>query len=439
MAVLAVPTGKQRRAIALSVVRPHRLAAHAALAVVRAVATAQPARDLTAPLPPTMPWHGPSERLVAPPNDPWITPAEAGNFDRTPTYAETRAWLDRLVAASPSDQHRGFGQRPRAANSLRCGRETGAARPSPCCWPRRGIHSGEIDGKDAGLMLLRDIGRARQGPSCSTRELCVRANLQRRWARARLAVQSPQSARPEVEQGWRTTAQKPQPQPRLPEGRHARDAGDDRALLAQMAARPVPRPARHRRRSITSTTSPMLTAGTARWPTRRPSAAGSTPTLPPALMRDCSATGHIPGPLVFAVDGAIREGHQARRRPAALLDRLRRRARASPRCWSRTIAQAVQQRVLGTYVLIEHSLYLVGLLGDRLQAAIAADRASEPRYYTVSWKPAKPLTVVPEFKGIAHDTFRSAASGRAEVRWLGRAGNSADAGVDRAARQSRRL
>ena len=40
--------------------------------------------DLIAPLPPTIPWHGASERLIAPPGDPWITPAEASNFDATP-------------------------------------------------------------------------------------------------------------------------------------------------------------------------------------------------------------------------------------------------------------------------------------------------------------------------------------------------------------------
>ena len=38
-----------------------------------------------------------------------------------------------------------------------------------------------------------------------------------------------------------------------------------------------------------------------------------------------------------------------------------------------------RQRVLGTYVLLEESLRLVGAEGAQIEAAIAADRASRPR------------------------------------------------------------
>ena len=66
-----------------------------ALFVSTAALAAEPA-----PLPPAMPWHGASEKLVAKPDDPWITPAEASGFRQTPNYGETRAYLERLVAAS---------------------------------------------------------------------------------------------------------------------------------------------------------------------------------------------------------------------------------------------------------------------------------------------------------------------------------------------------
>ncbi len=61
----------------------------------------QPDPALVAPLPPVPAWSGASERLIAAAGDPWITPAEAARFVETPDYAATRAWLDRLVAASP--------------------------------------------------------------------------------------------------------------------------------------------------------------------------------------------------------------------------------------------------------------------------------------------------------------------------------------------------
>ena len=71
------------------------------IALAALLAAPAPAADLTAPLPPARPWHGASEALVAAPSDPWITPSEASGFATTPSYAETRAWLERLVAASP--------------------------------------------------------------------------------------------------------------------------------------------------------------------------------------------------------------------------------------------------------------------------------------------------------------------------------------------------
>ena len=45
-----------------------------------------------------------------------------------------------------------------------------------------------------------------------------------------------------------------------------------------------------------------------------------------------------------------------------------------------------RQRVLGNYVLVEESLRLVGAEGARIEAAIAADRASRPATEVVAWK-----------------------------------------------------
>ncbi len=66
----------------------------AALFLFASVAHAQP-------LPPTIPWSGKSRELIAPANDPWITPSEKSGFRFTPTYDATVAWLRKLVAAAP--------------------------------------------------------------------------------------------------------------------------------------------------------------------------------------------------------------------------------------------------------------------------------------------------------------------------------------------------
>ena len=109
-----------------------------------------------APLPPAMAWSGASERLIAAPGERWITPAERARFETTPSYAETRAWLERLTAASPLLALHTFGRTPdgRDLFYVRAGKGGSA---KPVILIQAGIHSGEIDGKDAALMLLRDI------------------------------------------------------------------------------------------------------------------------------------------------------------------------------------------------------------------------------------------------------------------------------------------
>jgi hypothetical protein len=49
-------------------------------------------------LPPALAWHGASEKLIAKPSDPWITPSELTGLTASPNYAETRAWLEKLDA-----------------------------------------------------------------------------------------------------------------------------------------------------------------------------------------------------------------------------------------------------------------------------------------------------------------------------------------------------
>lgn len=96
----------------------------------------------------------------------WITPAEHAKFETTPSYAETRAYLERLAAAAPKQlQLTRFGVSPEGRDlmlvvSAKDGEFTAqAARASgkEIVMVQAGIHAGEIEGKDAALMLLRDL------------------------------------------------------------------------------------------------------------------------------------------------------------------------------------------------------------------------------------------------------------------------------------------
>ncbi|MET0288408.1 MAG: M14 family metallopeptidase [Pseudoxanthomonas sp.] len=112
--------------------------------------------DTRSLLPPERPWHGRSESLIAAADSPWVTPAERSGFSSTPRYAQTRAWLEALVAASPLLTLETFG-RSAQGRELFYVRASQGGDPKPVVLAQAGIHAGEIDGKDAGLMLLRDI------------------------------------------------------------------------------------------------------------------------------------------------------------------------------------------------------------------------------------------------------------------------------------------
>lgn len=104
---------------------------------------------------------------------PWTTPAEAAHFDTTPSYADTVAYLQRLQQAAPAMIHlQTFGTTPEGRPMIAViasGDGTfdpAAARRAgkPVVLLQAGIHPGEIEGKDAGLILLRDIAISHKYP-----------------------------------------------------------------------------------------------------------------------------------------------------------------------------------------------------------------------------------------------------------------------------------
>ena len=96
----------------------------------------------------------------------WTTPAEQSGFRTTPSYADTVAYLERLQKQAPGRIHLGtYGVSPQGrpmavvvanSNGVFTPEAARAAR-LPVVLVQAGIHPGEIEGKDAGLMLLRDV------------------------------------------------------------------------------------------------------------------------------------------------------------------------------------------------------------------------------------------------------------------------------------------
>ncbi len=105
--------------------------------------------------------------------DTWTTPAEASAFRTTPSYAETLAFLRRLAHAAPATiRLETFGTTPEgrpmtvviAATDGDLTPERARAAGKPIVLVQAGIHPGEIEGKDAGLMLLRDFATLHRLP-----------------------------------------------------------------------------------------------------------------------------------------------------------------------------------------------------------------------------------------------------------------------------------
>jgi murein tripeptide amidase MpaA len=382
--------------------------------------TTASAQNAPAPLPPVLPWHGASERLVVPPSDPWVTPAEARSFDETPSYAATRAWLDRLVAASPLVRIESFGRSAQGRELYAIRAAKAGSRPKPVLLVQAGIHSGEIDGKDAGLMLLRDMALRGKDRLLDHADLVFVPIFNADGHERSSPFNRPNQRGPQS-QGWRTTAQNLN----LNRDYLKADTPEMKAMIALL--RKI-RPALYLDVHVTDgidyqydityafpgwagyyAHSPAI----GRWLDRR-----YRPAVDAALIR----AGHIPGMYVAVEDG---------RNPDKGIDLNADQPRFStgygdlariPTVLVETHSlKPYRQRVLGTYVLIEESLRLVGAEGGRIDAAIASDLRSHPTIETLSWKAApRPLFVIPNFKGVAHESYRSVASGANEIRWLGR-------------------
>jgi murein tripeptide amidase MpaA len=99
-------------------------------------------------------------------NSDWLTPTEKANYQTTPDYAETMAYLHRVAAAAPSQvKIEKFGETGEDRElDIVIASKAGVFDPSaihaahrPIVLVQNSIHAGEMDGKDSCLALLRDM------------------------------------------------------------------------------------------------------------------------------------------------------------------------------------------------------------------------------------------------------------------------------------------
>jgi murein tripeptide amidase MpaA len=375
-------------------------------------------------LPPAPVWHGASEGLIAAADDPWITPSETTGLTETPNYDQSIAWLQKVDKASKLVRLETFGatgegRKLVAAIVTRDGAHLDPAKPVFLI--QAGIHSGEIDGKDAMFMLLRDIA-FRGKDSLIDHVNIVFIPILNADGHERTSPFSRPNQRGPLSQGWRNTSQNLN----LNRDYMKADAPEMQGLLGLIAKY---NPDLYIDLHVTDGMDYQydITYGFDGWNGLYADspAIGKwlNDTYRPKADAALKAAGHIPGPLIFARDDADlskgldyiafapRFSHaygDLRRLPTVLVENHS--------------LKPYRQRVLGTYVLLEATLKALAADGAGLKAAIKIDRALRPKTVDANWKPkAEPIGAI-DFLAIDGALAPSVASGGETMRWMGRPG-----------------
>ena len=376
-------------------------------------------------LPAAPAWHGASEALIVAPGDPLITPAERTGLTDTPNYADTIAYLELLETKSPFIKVIGFGETAHGrtlhyviVSKEGCtSSEQLAKNKRPTMLAQAGIHSGEIDGKDAGLMLLRDIATGKKA------DLLDRANLifipvLNADGHERSSRYSRPNQRGPIHQGWRTTAQNLN----LNRDYMKVDAPEMRMVLAVINDY---QPDLYLDLHVTDgidypydiTYGYNGYGGQFAWSPKIAAWLGDV--FSPDVDKALEAAGHKPGPLLFASNNRdLTEGLGMGVTPPRFSNGYGDLRHMATILVENHSLKPYRQRVLGTYVLLDASLRALAAHADRLRAAVAADSSAHPDKIAANWGMPSSKSVPWDFPGFAYEEYQSPASGTKEVRWL---------------------
>ena len=376
-------------------------------------------------LPPLQNWSGPSESIIVAVDDPWITPAERMQLEATPDYDETVKWLRKLVNTAPELEMVSIGRSLQGRDiwmviaSADQAFDAGAMKATgkPLLLAHAGIHAGEIDGKDAGLMLLRDMTVAARRS-----ELLAKTNFlfipvlnvdghERKSAYNRVNQRGPQ------EMGWRTNARNQN----LNRDFTKLDTKGVRALVSVFGQW---QPDLYLDLHVTDGADYQydITFGGNGRKAWSPAIGNWIEDIyRPAINTVLTNNGHVPGGLIFAANGMdMKDGlltwsgnprfsngyGDAIHLPAILVENHS--------------LKPYKQRVLGTYVLLAATLDLLAREKDSLRKATNTDKQRRPRSIALAFErdPSLPAESV-SFKGIASQRFQGQVSGGEVVRWTG--------------------
>lgn len=375
-------------------------------------------------MPPTIPWNGKSKELLVDESNHWVTPFELSEGLESPDYAETLAWMEKLVENSGYLQLVSIGRseqgRPIQMVIASLDQDFSAEELSiskkPLILFQAGIHAGEIDGKDAGMMLLRDIS---QGSKLS---LLEQSNLlfipilnvdghERRSEYGRVNQRGPK------EMGWRTNAVN-------------LNLNRDYTKLETDGIKAVTKvinsydPDLYIDIHVTDgadyqydiTYGYVATGGYSHEVSSWLSTA-----FQPEVDQALKDNGHIPGPLLFAANG---NDFSAGNIAFSFSPRFSHtygdiRHMASILIENHSL-KPFEQRVLGTYVFLEQAIKSLGNHFAALQKAVESDSNQAKEFIPVKFKFRETAADSMEFLGVASSKVISEGTGAEYVKWEGK-------------------
>lgn len=380
--------------------------------------------SLNGHLPPLIPWQGQSEQLMQT-TGPLTTDFELSEGERSPNYQQTVAFVERLVAANPTQfraRDIGFSQSGRAIKMLVASEQSQFSAAmlknnnKPTLLIQAGIHAGEIDGKDAAFMMLRDIALGKR------RDLLSKVNIlfipilnvdghERSSQYNRINQRGP------TDMGFRTNANNLN----LNRDFTKLDTPEVRAVLKVINEY---QPDLYLDVHVTDGADYQydITYGfTPSFASESPAIAQVLETkIKPTIDTALAKQGHIPGPLVFAMDK-----RDFKKGIAGWV--------ASPRFsngWGDLAAvptilvenhslKPYKQRVLGTYILYDGLISALSEHYIELEKAVIKEQKHLPQQLVVKRSYAKQPDLI-SFKGVAYKHFKSAISGQTEAKYLGK-------------------
>ena len=375
-------------------------------------------------LPPELPWNGKSKSLLVSATDSWATPFEQSGLNQTPRYEETIAWLQKLVDAAPDLKRVSIGTTLEgrdivmilASTGRRFSSEDFVASGKATVLIQACIHPGEPDGKDAGLMLLRDMT-----VKGSKRDLLEKANVlfvpiynpdghERSSRFGRINQRGP------LETGWRTNARNLN----LNRDYAKLDAPETRSIVRAMNEW---RPDLYLDLHVTDgadyqyditwafTSSAQYSPSIARW---------FENSLETILSHHLERMGHMTARYINFIDDldptkGLEGGAVLPRFSTGYSD-----IRHLPGLLVETHSlKPYAQRVTGTYVLLETALKVAGEDTAALRRAIDDDSAEKEGEFTTKWGTSDQPAPLIQFLGVGYKRSESPISGGPRIEWLG--------------------